>query len=322
MTSWLASRRTLVTGGAGFLGRNVVTRLQHVGCRDVFVPRRAQYDLTRMEDVTRMYDDARPEVVIHLAAKVGGIGYIKDRPAEFFYDNLIMGVQTMEEARRRGVEKFVAIITVCAYPKHAPTPFQEAELWKGYPEETNAPYGLAKKMLIVQAQAYRQQHGFNAVCLLPANLYGPGGTFDPSASHVIPAVISKCIQAKEEGHDYIEIWGTGNASREFLYVEDCAEAVVLASERYDGPEPINVGSGQEVTIKQLTETIARLTGYCGRIRWDPTKPEGELRRCLDTTKAEREFGFRAGTSLEVGLKNTIEWCMAQRAQGLPCSQAV
>ena len=322
MTSWLAPKRILVTGGAGFLGRHVLKRLKELGCKHVFVPRSAQYNLTQMVDVARMYDDARPEVVIHLAAKVGGIGYIKDRPAEFFYDNLMMGVQTLEEGRRRGVEKFVAVITVCAYPKDAPTPFQEEDLWSGYPEETNAPYGLAKKMLIVQAQAYRQQYDFNAVCLLPANLYGPGGSFDPSSSHVIPAVIRKCIEAKEEGRACIEVWGKGNASREFLYVEDCAEAVVLASERYDGAEPINVGSGQEVTIRHLAETIARLTGYRGRIGWDPMQPEGDLRRCLDTTKAERKFGFKARTPLEVGMRSTIEWYLEQQAQGLLSSRAV
>ena len=322
MTSWLASRKILVTGGAGFLGRHVVSRLQQRGCSRIFVPRSAQYDLTRMEDVVRMYEDARPEVVIHLAARVGGIGYIKDRPAEFFYDNLMMGIQTMEQARRCGVEKFVAIITVCAYPKHASTPFREDDLWNGYPEETNAPYGVAKKMLIVQAQAYRQQYGFNAVCLLPANLYGPGGSFDPSSSHVIPAVIQKCIEAKEEGRDYIEVWGTGNASREFLYVDDCAEAVVLASERYSGPEPVNVGSGQEVTIRNLAETIAVLTGYLGQIRWDATKPEGELRCCLDTSKAATEFGFRARTLLELGLGTTIGWYLEQRAQGLVHGRAI
>ncbi len=319
--SHLADKRVVVTGGASFLGKYVVRKLQEIGCRDLFVPRSAQYDLTRMEDVVRMYEDARPEIVIHLAAKVGSIGYTKDRPGEFFYDNLMMGIQTMEQGRRCGVEKFVAIITVCAYPEHAPIPLREEDLWSGYPEETLAPYGLAKKMLIVQAQTYHQQYGFNAVCLLPANLYGPGGNFDPSSSHVIPSVIRKCIEAKEEGRDYIEVWGSGNASREFLYVEDCAEAVVLASERYNGPEPINVGSGQEVTIRQLAEAIAGLTGYRGGIRWDPTMPEGELRRCLDTSKAEREFGFKAKTPLGVGLENTIGWYLEQRAQGLPCGRA-
>jgi GDP-L-fucose synthase len=312
MTSWLASKKILVTGGAGFLGRYVVRRLRVVGCSEIFVPRSAQYDLTHMEDVVRLFEESRPDVVIHLAAKVAGIGGIQERPAEFFYDNLMMGVQTMEQARRLGVEKFVAFTTVCSYPKFAPVPFREENLWDGYPEETNAPYGLAKKMLIVQAQAYRQQHDFNAIALLPANLYGPGDNFDPASSHVIPALIRKCIEAKETGHDHIEVWGTGKASREFLFVEDAAEAVILAGERYSGAEPVNIGSGREVTIQELAETIIRLTGFPGRIVWNPSKPDGQPRRCLDTSKAEREFGFRAKTSLEEGLKETIAWYLQRR----------
>jgi GDP-L-fucose synthase len=318
MTPWLASRRILVTGGAGFLGTQVVRELREWGCKEVFVPRSAQYDLTRMENVARLYEDSRPNVVIHLAGKVGGIGYIKDRPGEFFYDNLMMGVQTMEQGRRYGVEKFVALITVCAYPRDVPIPFREEDLWSGYPEETNAPYGLAKKMFIVQAQAYRQQYGFNAISLLPANLYGPGDDFDPVSSHVIPALIRKCIEAKERGEDHIEVWGTGAASREFLYVEDCARAIVLAAERYNKAEPVNAGSGREITVRELAETIVELTGFGGRIVWDPSKPDGQPRRYLDTSKAEREFGFKAGTTLEVGLRKTIDWYLRQRTLSQAC----
>jgi GDP-L-fucose synthase len=319
--SWLRHKRIAVTGGAGFFGSYVVRRLQRLGCHDVFVARRADYDLTRGEDVVRMYEDARPEVVIHMAAKVSGIGYIKERPAEFFYDNLMMGVQVMEQGRRHGVEKLVAITTVCSYPKDAPVPFREEDLWRGYPEETNAPYGLAKKMFIVQAQAYRQQYGFNAICLLPANLYGPGDNFDPDSSHVIPALIRKCLEAVEKGRDTIEVWGTGSASREFLFVEDAAEAVVLATEHYNGAEPINIGAGHEVTIRRLAELIIELTGFQGRIAWDSSKPDGQPRRCLDTSKAEREFGFKAKTPLEVGLRNTIRWYVEQEARGgVPIAQ--
>jgi len=315
--SWLASKRLTVTGGAGFLGSHVVRKLQDMGCRDIFVPRSTDYDLIRMDDVVRMYEDARPEVVIHLAGKVAGIGYIKERPGEFFYENLMMGVQVMEQGRHHGVEKLVAIVTVCSYPKNAPVPFREEDLWCGYPEETNAPYGVAKKMFIVQAQAYRQQYGFNAISLLPANLYGPGDDFDPASSHVIPALIRKCVEAIEKGHDAIGVWGTGNASREFLYVEDAAEAIVLATERYNGAEPINIGTGREVTIRELVDAIVRLTGFCGRIVWDSSKPDGQPRRCLDTSKAKQEFGFEAKTPLELGLQNTIEWYLEQRRQPEP-----
>ena len=307
MNCWLTSKKILVTGGAGFLGQHVVNHLQELGCHEVFVPRSAEYDLTLMEDVIRLYENNPPNVVIHLAGKVGGIGYIKERPGEFFYDNLMMGIQMMEQGRRYGVEKFVAFITVCAYPKNISTPFKENDLWDGYPEETNAPYGLAKKMFIVQAQAYRQQYGFQAISLLPANLYGPGDNFDPSSSHVIPALIQKCIEAKESRKETIEVWGSGDASREFLYVKDCAEAIVLATAHYNKSHPVNIGTGKEITIRTLSETIAKLTGFTGQIIWDHTKPDGQPRRRLDTTRAETEFGFKAKTSLEIGLQKTIEW---------------
>jgi GDP-L-fucose synthase len=263
--------------------------------------------------IQRAFDDGQPDIVIHLAAKVGGIGINAEKPGEFFYENLIMGVQLMEIARRRNVQKFVAIGTVCAYPKFTPVPFKEEDLWNGYPEETNAPYGLAKKMLLVQAQAYRKQYGFNAIYLLPANLYGPGDNFDPRSSHVIPALIKKCIDAKERGEDHIVVWGTGRASREFLYVADAARAIVLAAERYNSPEPVNIGSGREITIKDLVTLIAELTGFTGQIVWDTSKPDGQPRRCLDTSRAEREFGFRATTDLREGLRKTIDWYLTHRA---------
>jgi GDP-L-fucose synthase len=310
--NWLADRRIVVTGGAGFLGSHVVDKLTAAGCRSIFVPRSAQYDLTRMADVVRMYDDARPEIVIHLAAKAGGIGLNREKPGELFYDNILMGVQAMEQARLHGVDKFVAIGTVCAYPKFTPVPFKEEDLWRGYPEETNAPYGLAKKMLLVQGQAYRQQYGFNAIHLLLVNLYGPRDNFDPEASHVIPALIKKCVDAVQAGEREIVVWGTGGASREFLYVEDAAEAIVLATEKYDKPEPVNIGAGTEVTIRDLVTIIARLIGFEGKIIWDSTKPDGQPRRCLDVYKAEKLFGFRAGTPLEEGLERSIAWYRAQR----------
>ena len=310
--SWLADRRIVVTGGAGFLGSHVVEKLTAAGCRSIFVARSAQYDLTRMTDVVRMYDDARPEIVIHLAAKAGGIGLNREKPGGLFYDNILMGVQVMEQARLHGVEKFVALGTVCAYPKFTPVPFKEEDLWAGYPEETNAPYGLAKKMLLVQAQAYCQQYGFNAIYLLPVNLYGPRDNFDLETSHVIPALIKKCVDAVETGEREIVVWGTGSASREFLYVEDAAEAIVLATEKYDKPEPVNIGAGTEVTIRDLVTIIARRVGFEGKIIWDSTKPDGQPRRCLDTTRAEREFGFKAGTSLPDGLRKTIAWYVANK----------
>jgi GDP-L-fucose synthase len=306
----------VVTGGAGFLGSFVVDQLWKADwCGEVFVPRSREYDLGEKEAVIRMYEDTRPEIVIHLAGVVGGIGANRANPGKFFYDNLIMGVQTMHYAHLYGVEKFVAIGTICAYPKFTPVPFKEENLWDGYPEETNAPYGLAKKMLLVQAQAYRQQYGFNAIYLLPVNLYGPRDNFDPESSHVIPALIKKCFDAIENGEDHIVVWGDGNPSREFLYVEDCAEAIVLATERYEKPDPINIGAGFEISIRDLVHLIAELTGFPGEIVWDTTKPGGQPRRCLDTSRAEREFGFRAHTSFEDGLRRTVEWYREHRRRG-------
>ncbi len=308
----LQGKRITVTGGAGFLGSHVVSRLQARGA-DVFVARSRDYDLVSGDAVRRLYHDARPQVVIHLAAQVGGIGANRENPGRFFYENLMMGVQLMEEGRRAGVEKFVAVGTVCAYPKFTPVPFREDDLWNGYPEETNAPYGLAKKMLLVQAQAYREQYGFLAIYLLPVNLYGPRDSFDPAKSHVIPALIKKCVDAIARGDREVEVWGTGSASREFLYVDDCANAIVLATQRYEKTDPVNLGAGCEISIKDLVELIAKLTGFRGAIRWDASKPDGQPRRCLDVSRAEREFGFRAETSFEDGLRTTIEW---YRAEGL------
>lgn len=297
----------LVTGGAGFLGSYVVEKLQDRGCREVLAPRSGEYDLRDNMAVVQVFEDSHPDIVIHLAAIVGGIGANRERPGEFFYDNLIMGAQVMEQARLFGVQKFVAVGTVCAYPKFTPVPFREDNLWDGYPEETNAPYGLAKKMLLVQAQAYREQYDFDAIYLLPVNLYGPRDNFDPASSHVIPALIKKCFDAIDREGDEIIVWGDGSPTREFLYVEDCAEAIVLAAERYDKPDPVNIGAGFEISIKDLVHLIADLTEFKGRITWDTSKPGGQPRRCLDVTRAEREFGFRARTGLEEGLKRTIEW---------------
>jgi len=308
----LAGKRVVVTGGAGFLGTWVVRRLEALGCRDIFVPRSREFDLVEEAGVRRLYEVARPQVVIHLAARVGGIGANRENPGRFFYDNLMMGVLLMEYARRRGVEKFVAVGTVCCYPKHTPVPFREEDLWNGYPEETNAPYGLAKKMLLVQAQAYRQQYGFNAVFLIPVNLYGPGDSFDPDRSHVIPALIRKCVEARRAGQEEVVVWGSGKATREFLYVEDAATAIAQATARYDGPEPVNLGTGSEISIRELAERIADLTGFRGRLVWDGTKPDGQPRRCLDTTRAERAFGFRARTPFAEGLARTVEWYLARQ----------
>src|SRR6059058_5010913 len=303
MSFW-TNRRVLVTGGSGFLGRRVVAKLETKAPARIFVPRRQEYDLTQVENVERVYRDARPEIVIHLAGEVGGIGANRANPGSFFYNNLMMGAQMMEYGRRHEVLKFVALGTICAYPKFTPVPFKEENLWNGYPEETNAPYGLAKKMMLVQAQAYRQQYGFNSIFLLPANLYGPGDAFDAETSHVIPALIRKCLEARHNGSDFIEVWGSGKASREFLYVEDCAEGIVKAAALYDESDPVNLGNGREVTIKDLVETIARLTNFHGEIRWDRSKPDGQPRRQLDTGRAFERFGFRAQTPLEDGLRRT------------------
>ena len=297
----------MVTGGAGFLGSAVVKRLRSSGAGEVFVPRSLEYDLRTGDGIDRAMADARPDMIIHLAAVVGGIGANRENPGRFFYENAIMGIELMEKARVAGVAKFVGVGTVCSYPKFTPVPFHEDDLWNGYPEETNAPYGLAKKMLLVQGQAYRDQYGFNAIHLLPVNLYGPGDNFDPASSHVIPALIKKCLDARDRGDAFIEAWGTGSASREFLYVDDAAAGIVLAAERYDGRDPVNLGVGSEITIKDLTNLIVRLTGFKGDIRWDPTKPDGQPRRALDSSRARENFGFVAGASFEEGLRATIDW---------------
>jgi len=300
-------RKVVVTGGAGFLGRFVVQRLEAYPNVDVVVPRAQDYDLVQPENVKRLLADTNPDLVIHLAAIVGGIGHNQKNPGRFFYDNLMMGTQLIEQSRRQGVRKFVAIGTVCAYPKYTPTPFKEDDLWNGYPEETNAPYGLAKKMMLVQSQAYREQYGFNSIFLLPANLYGPGDNFDLETSHVVPALIRKCVEARDSGRQFVEAWGSGKVSREFFYVEDCAEAILRATALYNEPAPVNLGSGNEILIRDLVETISRLTRFEGEIRWQADRPDGQPRRQLDTTRAWEKFGFRARTSLEDGLKRTIDW---------------
>jgi GDP-L-fucose synthase len=299
--------KIVVTGGAGFLGRFVVDRLGGYPNVEVFVPRRREYDLVKEENVKRLLADVNPDLVIHLAAVVGGIGHNQKNPGRFFYENLMMGTQLIEQSRLHGIKKFVAIGTVCAYPKYTPTPFKEDDLWNGYPEETNAPYGLAKKMMLVQSQAYREQYGMNSIFLLPANLYGPGDNFDLETSHVIPALIRKCIEARDRGASYIEAWGSGTASREFLYVQDCAEGIVRASALYNEPLPVNLGSGNEVVIRDLLQLIVRLTGFEGEIHWQADRPDGQPKRQLDTSRALEKFGFRARTSLEEGLKQTMEW---------------
>lgn len=329
MSFW-TNKRVTVTGGAGFLGSHLIEKLKQRGCKSIFIPLIEKYNLIDIEAIKRLYRDANPDIVIHLAAVVGGIGANRANPGKFFYDNIMMGVQMMEQARQFGIEKFVALGTICCYPKFTPVPFKEEDLWNGYPEETNAPYGLAKKMLLVQSQAYRQQYGFNSIFLMPVNLYGPRDNFDPKSSHVIPALIRKCLeathfQAKEgaevenlsmsqpkpkpepEPEPSITVWGTGKPTREFLYVEDAAEGILLATEKYNKSDPVNLGAGFEISIKDLVKLIAKLTGFKGKITWDTSKPDGQPRRCLDTSKAEKEFGFKTKTPFEEGLKKTIEW---------------
>ncbi len=308
------NKRVTVTGGAGFLGSFIVEKLQARGATDIFVPRRRDYDLVQPDEITRMLDDARPDLIIHIAALAGGIGLNRAKPADLFYTNIMMGVPLIHQAWKRGVKKFVALGTVCAYPKFTPAPFHEEELWNGYPEETNAPYGLAKKMLLVQSQAYRQQHNFNSIFLLPVNLYGPRDNFNPESSHVIPALIRKFVEAEEHGKGKVELWGDGSPTREFLYVEDAAEGIVLAAEKYDGAEPVNLGSGREISIKDLAELIGKLTGYNSEFAWDASKPNGQPRRLLDVSRAEKYFGFRATTDFEEGLGKTISWYRQHRKE--------
>ncbi len=305
-------KRICVTGGLGFLGSHLIDRLKARGCENVFIADRDKYDLTKEAEIVRMYEEIRPDIVIHLAAVVGGIGANREHPGSFYYLNMVMGAMLIEQARLHNIEKFVALGTICAYPKFTPVPFKETDLWLGYPEETNAPYGLAKKMMMVQLQAYRQEYDFHGIYLLPVNLYGPRDNFDDRSSHVIPALIKKCVEAKEAGADSIEVWGTGKATREFFYVEDAAEAIALAAERYDGTEPVNLGAGFEISIKDLVELIAKLTGFEGKIVWDSSKPDGQPRRCLDTSRAKEYFGFQAHTNFEEGLRKTIDWYRENR----------
>ena len=310
MSFW-ESQRVIVTGGAGFLGSRVVARLAGRDCGEVIVPRSRRYDLRREEDVVRLCEESRADMVIHLAATVGGIGANQANPGSFFYDNLMMGVQLMEQARRFGIAKFVAVGTICAYPADTPVPFAEEDLWNGYPEETNAPYGLAKKMLLVQARAYRQEYGTNAIYLLPTNLYGPGDNFDLASSHVIPAMIRKITEAEESGEERVLFWGDGTPTREFLFVEDAAEGILLAAEKFDGPEPVNLGSGREISIAALARLLCEMIGYRGEVVWDTGRPNGQLRRRVDTSRAARAFGFRASVDLEEGLRRTIDWYRSQ-----------
>lgn len=312
---WIGKRVT-VTGGGGFLGSYVVDKLYQRGCKDIFVPQSKDYDLRNLPAIVSLYREARPDIVIHLAAQVGGIGANREKPGEFFYNNMIMGAQLMEQARLFCVNKFAAIGTICAYPKFTPVPFKEESLWDGYPEETNAPYGLAKKMLLVQSQAYRQQYDFNSIFLLPVNLYGPGDNFNPASSHVIPALVKKCIDAVENYKDEIVCWGDGSPTREFLYVDDAAEGILLATEKYNKSDPVNLGTGFEISIKDLVNLIARQTGFNGRISWDKTKPNGQPRRLLDTSKAEMEFGFKAHMDFKEGIRKTIDWYTSKRKEGL------
>lgn len=316
MSFW-RNKRVIVTGGGGFLGRVLVEQLRHKGCQRICVPRSAQFDLRKASAIRKLITSFCPDMIIHLAAVVGGIGANRENPGKFFYDNLIMGVELMEQARRMRIAKFVAIGTICAYPKFCPVPFKEDNLWDGYPEETNAPYGLAKKMLLVQSQAYRQQYGFNSIYLLPVNLYGPGDNFSWKSSHVIPALIRKCVEAKARGDKQITVWGTGRATREFLYVDDAARGIILAAEKYNGSQPVNLGAGFEISIKKLADLIVKLTKFKGKIIWDASKPDGQPRRCLDTTRARREFGFEAKVPFETGLKRTIAWYARN-----PCGHAL
>ena len=320
MSFW-EDKRVIITGGAGFLGSYVVEKLNERGCKNIFVPLVEDYDLTKEKNVIRLYQDYSADIVIHLAAVVGGIGANRENPGKFFYDNLVMGAMLMEYARKSKVGKFVALGTICAYPKFTPVPFKEEDLWNGYPEETNAPYGLAKKMMLVQSQAYRTQYGFNSIFLLPLNLYGPRDNFDPKSSHVIPALIKRFIEATEEGKEEVVCWGTGKAMRGFLYVEDAAEGILLSVEKYNKSDPVNLGSDLEISIKDLAELIAKLTGFKGKITWDESKPDGQPQRRLDTGKAEREFGFKAKMDFEEGLKRTIDWYRnimdnSERKQGI------
>jgi len=313
--SYLAGKLIVVTGGAGFLGRMVCEELSKHAPRGIVAPRKAQYDLTEQVQVRALLEDHKPNIIIHLAAVVGGIGANRENPGRYFYENAVMGILLLEEARKRGVQKFVNVGTICSYPKHTPVPFREDDLWNGYPEETNAPYGVAKKAQLVQAQAYRQQYGFNAISLLPVNLYGPGDNFDPKSSHVIPALIKKVIDAREAGRREIEVWGTGSASREFLYVTDAAEGIVAAVARYNEPDPVNLGNGREITIKALIELICELCGFSGDLKWDTTKPDGQPRRCLDTSRARERFGWSAKTEFRDGLRETIAWYEQARMEG-------
>jgi len=308
----LKNKRVTVTGGKGFLGRHLTARLSAYECQSIHIADIPEYDLTDLSHIRRMFDTHKPDIVIHLAAKVGGIGFNQEKPAELFYDNLIMGTQLIHEAYLHGIEKFVALGTICAYPKFTPVPFQEEEIWNGYPEETNAPYGLAKKMMLVQSQAYRQQYGFHSIFLLPVNLYGPGDNFDPRSSHVIPALIKKCFDAIDSHCDVLEVWGTGKATREFFYVEDAADAICLAANTYDKSDPVNIGAGFEISIANLTQLIAEISGFSGKIVWDTSKPDGQPRRMLDTSRAKAEFGFQAKTDLASGLKKTIDWYRQNR----------
>ncbi|MFZ5599274.1 MAG: GDP-L-fucose synthase family protein [Bacillota bacterium] len=311
MLQEIQNKRIIVTGGAGFLGSHVVDILKLRGCEKIFAPRSKEYDLRIEKDIVKMYRDFKPNIVIHLAAVVGGIGANRANPGKFFYDNLMMGTQLIEQGRLHQIEKFVAVGTICSYPKYTPVPFKEDDLWIGYPEETNAPYGLAKKMMLVQSQAYREQYGFNSIFLLPVNLYGCRDNFDPETSHVIPALIKKCVEANKEGRKFIEVWGTGKATREFIYVEDAAEAIILATEKFNKSDPVNIGTGFEISIKDLVVLIAKCTGFNGEIIWDTTKPDGQPRRCLDTSKAYEEFGFKASTTFEEGLQKTVDWYLKE-----------